>query len=64
MLNKLVCLNNTVVWLIMPNNGNYPNFGRFSQTLGVNAKILGFYPFGTHYSWGYPNFVEFPKHAI
>ena len=45
----------------MPNNGSYPNFGEFSQTLGVNAKILGFYTLGTHYSWGYPNFVKLPK---
>ena len=42
MLDKQVCLNNTVVWFIMPNNGNYPNFGGFSQTLGVNAKMLGY----------------------
>ena len=45
----------------MPNYGNYPNFGRFSQTFGVNAKILGFYTLGTHYSWGYPNFESLPK---
>ena len=45
----------------MPNNGSYPNFGRFSQTFGVNAKILGFYTLGTHYSWGYPNFESLPK---
>ena len=40
----------------MQNNGSYPNFGRFSQTLGVNAKILGFYTLGTHF-----NFVDLPK---
>ena len=45
----------------MQNNGSYPNFGGFSQTLGVNAKILGFYTLGTHFSWGYPNFVDLPK---
>ena len=45
----------------LPNNRNYPNFGGFSQTFGVNAKILGFYTLGTHYSWGYPNFTELPK---
>ena len=45
----------------MPNNGNYPNFGGFSQTFGVNTKILGFYTLGTHYSWGYPNFESLPK---
>ena len=56
-----VCLINTKVWFDMQNNGSYPNFGRFSQTLGVNAKILGFYTLGTHFSWGYPNFVDLPK---
>ena len=45
----------------LPNNENYPNFGGFSQTFGVNTKTLGFYTLGTHYSWGYPNFVELPK---
>ena len=45
----------------MQNNGSDPNFCRFSQTLGVNAKILGFYTLGTHFSWGYPNFVDLPK---
>ena len=45
----------------MQNNGSYPNFGGFSQTLGVNAKILGFYTLGTHFSWDYPNFVDLPK---
>ena len=29
--------------MAMQNNGSYPNFGEFSQTFGVNAKILGFY---------------------
>ena len=42
-IDKLVCLKNTKVWFNMPNNGSYPNFGGFSQTFGVNAKILGFY---------------------
>ena len=45
----------------MQNIASYPNFGRFSQTLGVNAKILGLYTLGTHFSWGYPNFVDLPK---
>ena len=45
----------------MPNNGSYLNFGGFSQTFGVNARILGFYTLGTHYSWGYPNFESLHK---
>ena len=48
----------------MPNNGNYPNFGGFSQTFGVNAKILGFYTLGTHYCWGYPNFESADRHLL
>ena len=48
----------------MPNKGNYPNFGGFSQTFGVDAKILGFYTLGTHYSWGYPNFDEFTQNVL
>ena len=42
-VDKLVCLKNTKVWFDMQNNGSYPNFGEFSQTFGVNAKLLGFY---------------------
>ena len=45
----------------MPNYGNYPNFGGFSQTFGVSAKIWGFYTLGTHYSCVYPNFIDLPK---
>ena len=45
----------------MPNNGNYPNFGRFSQTFGVSAEILGFYTLGAHYSCVYPNIVDLHK---
>ena len=58
---KHVCEIYTKIWLVTPNYGNYPNFGGFSQTFGVNAKILGFYTLGTHFSWGCPNFVNLPK---